>query len=279
MKGLEGDMIMRIKSIVLCFLCAMISAPCFAFEDCPKDIGNFYECTKYLERQIIKDFPSLISRKGNTLEVKMSDDHKETFKDDGDADARTKYSFVKYFPTIQYGLLHTLFYEGHTYDLIDMKTGKRTNVGGYAVLSPDKRRIAVSNVDISAGFSPNILTIYFVTTKGLIKEFEIDAEAMWGPDNLKWKDNKTISFNKVGWKEGEPVIIKEPHTLHFTGQDIGKTGKWEPDSNLQINRKGFEFVTRKDVHPPVTETDYACVDALKSKGVSQEDALRRCTFE
>ena len=46
------------------------------------------------------------------------------------------------------------------------------------------------------------------------------------------EDNKTISFNKVHWKEGEPVIVKEPHVIHFQGLNIEKTGIWKADGAL-----------------------------------------------
>lgn len=205
-----------------------------SYRDCPREIKNLYECNRYLEGQIAKQYPGIISREGADLKVRIANGKREILSDVGDEEhiENVRYfTFLKYFPEIQYGLLYIQFYEGGTFDLIDMKTGKRTNVGGDAVLSPDKRRLGVFYSDVIATFSPNVLAVYFVSSKGVFEEFR-EEPPRWGADDLEWVDSETISFNKLDYGDD---VHKEKHSLSFVDLDIAKLGKWESDVTEPIS--------------------------------------------
>lgn len=195
------------------------------YEGCPKEIHNVYECQQYLEGGILKKYSSLVSRKAHQLKIKLSNGRTKIItdiRDENDADKTRAFSFIKYFPSIQYGLLHVQYYEGSSYNLIDMRTGTQTEVLGDAVLSPDNRRLAISYADVVAGFSSNVLAVYLVLPRGLVREFrELPQE--WGPVDLKWSDNRTIVFDKLVCCDN---LHDEKLTLRFLGKDISKKGKW-----------------------------------------------------
>ena len=223
---------MRYFSLVAFIVVLQISSSAMAidvdkpwYEGCPKEIHNVYECKQYLEGGIIKKYPGLVSRKAHQLKIKLSNGRTKIITDvidENDGDKTRAFSFIKYFPSIQYGLLHVQFYEGGSYDLIDMRTGTQTEVLGEAVLSPDNRRLAIYYADVVAGYSPNVLAVYLVLPRGLVREFE-ELPQEWGPVDLKWSDNRTIVFDKL-------VCCDKRHderfTLRFLGKDISKKGEW-----------------------------------------------------
>lgn len=196
------------------------------YEGCPKEIHNVYECQQYLEGGILKKYPSLVSRKAHQLKIKLSNGRTKIItdgRDENDGDKTRIFSFIKYFSSIQYGLLHVQFSEGGSYNLIDMRTGTQTEVLGEAVLSPDNRRLAIFYADVVAGYSSNVLAVYLVITRGLVQEFrELPQE--WGPVDLKWTDNRTIVFDKLVCCDN---LHNEKLSLRFLGKDISKNGKWD----------------------------------------------------
>lgn len=196
------------------------------YERCPKKIQEDHKCLQYVEGEIYKKYPGLISRKDRNLTIKLSTGRTKVIKNiwnKEDVDKTQAFTFIKYFPSIQYGLLYVQFDEGGSYDLIDMKSGNQTRVGGEAVLSPDNRRLAIFNADVVAEFSLNVLAVYLISPKGITQEFR-EHPTGWGPVKLKWSDNSTILFDKL-------VCCDEHHdeklTLRFLGKDITKMGTWE----------------------------------------------------
>jgi hypothetical protein len=213
--------------IAIALIFASFTPPVFAQTNCPVKVESTFDCAKYLEQELRKKYPARVRRNGNILEIKPSAAPAKIFKNiDSDSDDFRLYQFTKYFPEIDYGLLETTYYEGGTYDLINMKTGKLTNIGGDVLVSPDQQRIAVAHADIEAGYAPNVLSVYLITPTGLIKELDM-RPAEWGAEDLKWDSSTSISFNKRYWKKDE--IVKSKHKLQFQGSDTKKQGKWTTD--------------------------------------------------
>ncbi|MFC0349150.1 hypothetical protein [Undibacterium danionis] len=218
--------------IAITLIAAGFTSPVFAQTNCPIKIDSTFDCAKYLEQEIRKKYPNRVRRVGNTLEIKPSAGPAKIFKNiDSDSDDFRSYQLIKYFADVDYSLLVTTYYEGGTYELIDMKTGKLTNVGGDAVLSPDQQRIAVAHADIEAGYAPNVLSVYLITPSGLIKELDLRPND-WGAEDLNWESNSSISFNRRHWKKDE--IVKTKHKLQFQGKDIKMQGKWLADVKLPL---------------------------------------------
>ena len=222
----------RNSLIAVALLIASTNFSAWAQNNCPIKVDSTFDCAKYLEQEIRKKYPNRVRRVGNTLEIKPSTGPAKVFKNiDSDSDDFRSYQLIKYFADVDYSLLATTHYEGGTYELIDMKTGKLTNVGGDAVLSPDQQRIAVAHADIEAGYAPNVLSVYLITPSGLIKELDLRPND-WGAEDLKWESNSSISFNRRHWKKDE--IVKTKHKLQFQGKDIKMQGKWLADVKLPL---------------------------------------------
>lgn len=209
--------------------------------NCPADLQKTGGCQEYIENAILKVHPDIFCRRSENLLIRYLNGHNEVLQDKTDdqhVETFETFHLTKYFPDIQYGLIYRGFYEGGTYDLIDLKSGTRTNVGGDVVLSPGKGRLAVYFSDLEATFSPNVLAVYWVTPNGLVEEFRGQPQE-WGPDDLKWTDDQTIEFNKVTFTG--VGFNKERHKLRFIGNDISKQGSWNVDGDLKVDKERMQI--------------------------------------
>ncbi|OGI48644.1 MAG: hypothetical protein A2151_09790 [Candidatus Muproteobacteria bacterium RBG_16_65_34] len=206
---------------------------------CPKTIHNSYECAQFLEKELGKEYPTLFSRDGLKLMVKLIDGGEKTYIDSAhqNDDAKvTWYSFVQYYPEIGYGLIEVQFYEGGTRYLLNLRTGKDTDIVGDPILSPDKKRIAVSNVDIESRYTPNVLSVHEVRPNGLTTEF-LEKPVDWGPGNLRWVTNQELLFIEYRFDPEPPYKErKTPKTLKYRGTDNKGVAGWSIEYELSGNR-------------------------------------------
>ncbi len=179
-------------------------------------------CWPIREKAISKEYPDLIQRDGKDLAIKLTSGELS----DIDIEEGSSVNLVRYFPEVHYGLLSISSAKEATFDAIDMATGERTNVGGDAVLSPDKQRLAIFHQSLVTGSSPNVLAVYVVSAKGIFEEYRVEPDH-WGVDDITWVDNKTIAANVV-WFDNN-VSNHQKQNLRFVGDDIAQLGKWELD--------------------------------------------------
>lgn len=199
-------------------LCLLFANHIYAYPGCPESIENFYECQQYVENKVVTSFPKSFTRTGEKLTVKLSNGHTLTFKNaqpNASPEAYVDYALVKYFPDINYSVIYKQYYEGGSYDLIDMASGKVLEIWGNAELSPDKRRLAVFNwfEQRPLGFA-----IYLVTDNGLVQEFKSEELAM----QAKWENATTIDVHLYDEVNGDrKAIAKLKDAIQ------GKKNEWE----------------------------------------------------
>ena len=199
---------------------------------CPPNIEESGGCPEYLEAALIRQYPKLFVRQGGVLNVYLLNGRVQHFKDtplnekEDNIEKFVSYSLQEVFPEIGYALINVSVWEGGTYYLLNLKTGVQTDVGGEAVISPDKRRLAVWNVDIEAEYTANVLAVYRVTASDLVEEFRVSPDD-WGADDVVWQGNGVIRFTRNYW--GESDIEKREQILRLV--DTGKSQPaWRLDS-------------------------------------------------
>jgi hypothetical protein len=152
---------------------------------------------------------------------------------------------------------------------LNLKSGEITSIspiGGFTEyqwpkISPNGKRVAY--IHLKSGYYNCDLIV--------------DGKAIYSFDGrgyFYWIDNTSLLLFF-----GKPNVATQMTIIDVEAGVVKTQQKWDPDSNLQFNRTGVELEPQKDVTPPVTETDYTCVNALLGQGVKSEDAMRRCTFE
>jgi hypothetical protein len=210
--------------VALLFFVGGTSVP--AERQCPETIHNSYQCFQFLEKELAKDYPTLFSRTGTQLVIALANGEKKTYVDfpdeKNDGVEGKRYSFVQYYPEISYGLIAVQYYEGGTYYLVNLKNGKDKDIISSPVISPDRKRIAVSNVDLESQYTPNVLSVYSLRSNDLVTEF-LERPADWGAGNLRWVTNEELSFIRYDRNPNPPYeIIKTPKTLRYRKE----TNRW-----------------------------------------------------
>jgi hypothetical protein len=195
---------------------------------CPSTINNSYQCSKFLEKELARDYPNLFSRYGKSLVIALASGKKKTYIDildkKNDGVDGIRYNFVQYFPEIGYGLIAVHYYEGGTRYLVNMTNGKDKDIISSPEISPDKKRIAVANVDFEAQYTPNVLSVFEIRPDGLVSEFH-EKPDNWGPGDLRWKSNQEISFTAYRLKQNHDPnqpLVGTPKKLKYRAQ--GKKG-------------------------------------------------------
>jgi len=148
---------------------------------------------------------------------------------------------------------------------LNLKSGEITSIspiGGFTeyqwpMISPNGKRVAY--IHLKSGYYNCDLIV--------------DGKAIYsfdGTGHFYWIDNTSLVLFF-----GKPNVATQMTVIDVEAGVVKIKLKWDPD----IYRTEVELDTQKDVTPPITETDYTCVNSLLSKGVKNEDAMRRCTFE
>ncbi|KAB0265839.1 hypothetical protein [Microvirga brassicacearum] len=119
-----------------------------------------------------------------------------------------RYSLVAALPDHNLWVVYLGYYEGGSYILVDIKTGKVTDVGGFPLFSPDGRRfITVSNEP----YDLPILAIWKLQQKEIAKEWGYDfatdrPEGEWSYCVERWAGNNRVILEG----RGNLVIDKGP---------------------------------------------------------------------
>lgn len=148
------------------------------------------------EAKRIKPFAAFVSRKGDSLLFKKSDNTyayitNVNMDPNAEGDDYASYSFIEDMPEIGQWLLMATYYEAYGYVLVNKATGETTELYGMPVVSPDKKYIITFNQDLEAGFTFNGFQLFEMkdTKPVLVGQHELYT---WGPDNVSWKDSNTI---------------------------------------------------------------------------------------
>jgi hypothetical protein len=163
---------------------------------CP-DQGRFWDphkCTAFLEERVLTKFPGLFHREGRRLVVKFANGSQEVFVGIDDPDHEStyrEYIFLDYFPNIRYGLIQVAGYEGGTTLLLNIRTGKSTDIRDTPVFSPDGTRCAVAWFSGMVGRGS--LGVYRVSERDVTQEFLQEVE-LREIKNLRWLGNAALSF-------------------------------------------------------------------------------------
>lgn len=225
----------RIGLVGTTLLFLVISTNIAAERRCPETIRNSYKCSQFLEKELIEDYPKLFSRSGAQLVIALPNGTKKTYVDFPDEKNHGVqgrwYNLVHYYPEIGYGLVAVQYYEGGTHYLVNMTTGKDEDIISIPHISPDKKRVAVENVDLESGYTPNVLSVYELGPDGLVREF-FETSDDWGAGDLHWENNEEISFTqyrlnpKYDPKQPDKFILGTSKKLKYRGEKGRNTAKW-----------------------------------------------------
>lgn len=159
------------------------------------------------DQHLLKD-SAMVRRAGDTLYFKTAAKEVTLVNDNDDSgDAYAQYLYCCYIKSIDQFLVAGNYYESYDYILIDRQTGASTKLMGEPNISPDGKYMVAGNTDLVAQFTDNGLQLFKNTpTPKLVAQKILQT---WGPEEMKWRDNKTIfvKANVTGEQTPDDVII------------------------------------------------------------------------
>lgn len=223
-------MIKTIISIIL-----LSTFPAFADEKpwhpvCPKTIKNSEKCAQYLENIALHKYSKFAFREGGTLVIKLLTGGTTKFitKDTTSIDT-IGYNLVEVYPDIGYALVHEQYWEGGTYDLVNLQTGQIEDINGWPLISPSKKFLVAINFGDLMGYTDSIIKIYRLARPHLILDWSLMPN--WSPSDPHWITDSKLeliknSFSPKLHQSGKYVndldcYIKEKVTV------ILKEGQWQ----------------------------------------------------
>jgi hypothetical protein len=113
-------------------------------------------------------------------------------------------SYVRFSPALNSYITQNTYYENGDYSLINRKTGKKTNLYGEPVLSPNKKMAVCSNADVMSGESANGFQILSIRPDAT--DILWEANTMWGPEECRWKDSSTLYIRAICLGKGDKFL-------------------------------------------------------------------------
>jgi len=93
-----------------------------------------------------------------------------------------------------YLVIYEQYWEGGAYALLNLDSGKYTQFDGYPSFSSTGSYLVVFNLDIEAGYSPNVLQVFQHETGKFILNYDAKPDHSWGAISLRWLSPIKIEF-------------------------------------------------------------------------------------
>jgi len=188
--------------------------------DICQGLENSYDCAQAVERAQLPKYPRQVARQKGELRLTLKTGKTVVLKDSGDEVGKGVatvifYSFRDYLKDIGYFLVHTAFWEGDGYLMINDHTGYQYRIHDLPILSPDRKRLAT--ISFSVAYNPSDIQIWQLTPVAMTLEWTLDPED-WRPSGGVWLDSSTLilvkqfpipDFYKGLTFRKEPAVLKK----------------------------------------------------------------------
>jgi hypothetical protein len=154
--------------------------------------SNWHQRARALEGYLLSiENPGISRNKNGLIEIKLLNGQTIQLKPDHDSD-EADFTFEHHFKQLKLLLFRVQWGEGNNYAIIDLTNGKKTYIIGRPFFSPDEKFMISINCDIEAQYSPNGFELFEITNRDFKKIWRYDP-ILWGPVDLKWIDNSTMT--------------------------------------------------------------------------------------
>ncbi len=172
--------------------------------------GNYkswYDCyVKVAKEQTKKDARYIKVTPTGYQVTLLSGETKNLVNEKGTSDEQEyrEYAYRYYLDKIGYFVFRIIGYESGNYLMLDDKFGYAIPISGMPRLSPDKRKILISNAGGAGGFEFNGIQLFAITDEGFSQEplFEEELDH-YEPMRPVWVDEKTIEFDFIPFDSEE----------------------------------------------------------------------------
>jgi hypothetical protein len=150
------------------------------------------------ERNCIKKDAGFVSRKGDTLFLKLDNGSIKKIISTNDSETGSDFAVFNYITKLKDINYYVIFCSGmewFSYLVVNSKTGKETYICGAPAVSPNKKYLAASCCDLQAGFVYNGIEMYNVESDSLKLNWKREL-TKWGADELVWMNDHTLIVKK-----------------------------------------------------------------------------------
>jgi hypothetical protein len=149
------------------------------------------------ESNLIRNSQGVVSRKDSSL-ILIIGNKTLAFKDNTGAETEEycKFTYAGFWPDINQHIIYGIYIESFNYLLIDAETADTNFSCSLPIMSPDKNFFICGNVDLIARFVMNGFDLYNVKDKKIRLVGRREQEE-WGPEKIKWADNKTLFVERA----------------------------------------------------------------------------------
>jgi quinol monooxygenase YgiN len=185
------------------------------------------------EQACFKELPATVRREGRILTLGLLDAKTKTFSDTKECDAPdqeagcVKYRLVGHIGDRQF-IVFVAPYECAYVLLVNRRTGAETKLGGWPILSPNKKRFVVIDPNDVGNCGPNdAIAIYSLTSDAPRLEWQFTPEGFEQFDVDAWNGENRVRLSTIG-PNGKPAAAD----LMLTAQG------WQLKRRREFGRSG-----------------------------------------
>lgn len=173
-----------------------------SYDDCEKNLvqsrnlERYHRCIEKIAAQELKAASKYIKATKDGYQVTLLSGETRnlvnSYGSEEDPDLRV-YEYRHYLDKLGYFVFKIHRYEAGDYILMNDKFGYATPLAGMPRMSPDRKKILVTNADVDAGFEFNGIQLLEITDQGFQTVFE-ESMDNFAPHHPVWIDEKNIEF-------------------------------------------------------------------------------------
>ncbi|WP_337842520.1 hypothetical protein [Rheinheimera sp.] len=134
-------------------------------------------------------------------------------------DEYTKPYVVAYFKEVQLAVVWVFETKGRSVYLVHLHSGEQTQVNGFPLLSPDRKRLLVYSEATTDKDNAKLLAIYRLTKQGkLTPELALSGDdnrlQPWNPVDVAWQSPTKVRFVRLYHSAGQQQ--QQHHVLEFS---------------------------------------------------------------
>lgn len=179
-------------------------------------------CAAELEQHLITKIPFQVQRNSNFLHLQTEAGAVSfpIFKENTEED--TEAFLVAYLQDADLAVVWVFESAGRSVYLINRKTGIQTQINGFPLLSPDKKRLLVYSEAHTDKENANLIVIYQIRHHKLRAELVLSGDdnrlQPWNPMDMRWLSPTQLEFTRLHHQNGQQEQKKQ--NLMF------ERGKW-----------------------------------------------------
>ena len=173
------------------------------YDDCnvefvkARNYEAWHTCYEKVAKQQLKKDARYIKKTETGYQVTLLSGETVNLVDNDDVDAEEdfrQYAYRYYLDKMGFFVFKIQRYEGGNFILMDDKFGYATPVYGMPKMSPDLKKMVITNADVVAGFEFNGIQLFEMGDVGIETLFE-EEFSDFAPHNPVWIDDKNIVFD------------------------------------------------------------------------------------